>query len=94
MYLKTKKNDNMVNVKINILALKTNLDSIILFTRFGISGSFINTSQLLDNNKAIDIPNKIRLVKTQRIDMFFCLLIKIFALFAIKIAAAGVAGSQ
>ena len=92
--LKVKKTDNIVRVKIKILTFKTNPSSIIVFTKFGISGSFIKTSQLLENNNANDNPKKIRVVKNQTIDNFFCLWISIFALFAIKIAAAGVAGSQ
>ena len=91
---KVKKADNIVRVKIKILAFKTNPSSIIVFTKFGISGSFIKISQLLDINKAKDTPNKIRVVKDQTIDLFFWLYSSIFALFAIKIAAAGVAGSQ
>ena len=71
--LKVKKTDNIVRVKIKILAFKTNPSSIIVFTKFGISGSFIKSSQLLDINNAIDNPTKIRVVKNQTIDNFFCL---------------------
>ncbi len=92
--LKIKKTENRVKAKKNIFVLRINPDSIISFAKFGISGSFIKISKLLAFNKAKDIPSKIRLVRIQTVDMGFLLWISIFALFAIKIAAAGVAGSQ
>ena len=92
--LKIKKAENIVRVKIKILALKTNPASFISLIKFGISGSFINPNHSLDMDKVIDKPNKIRVVKNQTIDIFFLLWISICALLPIKIAAAGVAGSQ
>ena len=92
--LKVNNAEIIVSVKVKILAFKTNPSSIILFTKPGISGSFIKTSQVLDINKTKANPKKIRVVKNQTTDLLFSLCMNIFALFEIKIPAAGVAGSQ
>jgi hypothetical protein len=71
---------------------------IISDTRLGISGSFIELSQIFEKKKAIERPNKIKILKIHKYKkLLFELLFKFFRftkLLLIKIAAAGIAGSQ
>ena len=52
-----------VNEEKNNLALKIIPEIINSDTRFGISGSFIAPNQIFDKKNAIEIPNKIKMLK-------------------------------
>ena len=71
-------------------------------TRLGISGSFIELSQIFEKKNAIEIPNKIKILKIHKykkllLELLFEFLFEFFKftkLLLIKIAAAGIAGNQ
>ena len=62
--------------------------------RFGISGSFIVTNQIFEKKNAIDNPNKIKILKISKVEKFLFWFFNLVKLLLIKIAAAGIAGSQ
>ena len=83
-----------VNEEKNNLALKIIPELTSSDARLGISGSFIELNQLFEKKNAIEIPNKIKILK---IPKYGWLLIEFFMsikLLLIKIAAAGIAGNQ
>ena len=84
----------MVNKEKNNLALKIIPELINSDARLGISGSFIELNQIFEKQNAIEMPNKIKILKIHKYKQ---LLFKNFIftkLLLIKIAAAGIAGSQ
>ena len=64
------------------------------FARFGISGSLIVLNQIFDKKNAIDNPKKIKRLKISKVEKFLFWFFNLIKLLLIKIAAAGVAGSQ
>ena len=62
--------------------------------RFGISGSFIKSSQMFEKKKDIDNPSKIKRLKIQKTEKDLFTFFSLIKLLLTKIAAAGVAGSQ
>ena len=66
--------------------------------KLGISGSFIELSHAFEKKNATERPNKIKILKNHKYKkLLFELLFKFFRftkLLLIKIAAAGIAGSQ
>ena len=84
----------IVNEEKNNLALKiipelTNSDA-----RLGISGSFIELNQIFEKKNAIETPNKIKMLRTHKYVKVLFVFFKLTKLLLIKIAAAGIAGSQ
>ena len=63
-------------------------------TRFGISGSFIELNQIFEKKNAIERPNKIKILKIHKYKKLLFEFFKFIKLLLIKIAAAGIAGSQ
>ena len=55
-----------VNDEKNILALKIIPELISSVARLGISGSLIKLNQIFEKKKAIEKPNKIKILKIQR----------------------------
>jgi uncharacterized membrane protein YraQ (UPF0718 family) len=80
------------------LALKIVPEFISSNTRLGISGSFIELSQIFEKKNAIERPNKMKILKIHKYKkLLFELLFEFFKftkLLLIKIAAAGIAGNQ
>ena len=62
--------------------------------RFGISGSLIESSQIFDKKNASDKPIKIKRLIIHKYEKAFFWLKSFVKLLLIRIAAAGVAGSQ
>ena len=60
--------------------------------RLGISGSFIELSQIFEKKNAKEIPNKIKILKIHKYT--WVLFFKFMKLLLIKIEAAGTAGNQ
>ena len=86
--------DKKVNIEKTNLALNINPKFCKSIARFGISGSFNKTNQELDKKKEIDIPKNIKIIKSHKNENFLLSTFNLFKLLLIKIAAAGVAGSQ
>ena len=55
-----------VNEEKNVLALKIIPELIRSDARFGISGSLIELNQIFEKKKAIEKPNKIKILKIQK----------------------------
>ena len=83
--VKTKKN----NLALRIIPLFNKFE-----TRFGISGSFIVFNQIFDKKNAIDNPRRIKRLIITKDEKTFLWLWSFSKLLLIKIAAAGIAGSQ
>ena len=62
--------------------------------RFGISGSLIKFNQIFEKNNAIDKPNNIKKLKIHKYEKALFSFFNLEKLLLIRIAAAGVAGSQ
>ena len=62
--------------------------------RLGISGSFIEISQIFEKKNAIERPNKIKILKIHKYKKLLFEFFKFIKLLLIKIAAAGIAGNQ
>ena len=62
--------------------------------RFGISGSFIKFNQIFEKKNAIDKPNNIKKLKSHKYEKALFSFFSLEKLLLIRIAAAGVAGSQ
>jgi len=56
----------IVNEEKNYLALKRILELISSDARLGISGSFIELNQIFEKKNAIEIPNKIKILKIHK----------------------------
>ena len=83
-----------VNEEKNNLALKIIPELINSDARLGISGSFIELSQIFEKKNAIETPNKIKILKNPKYKKLLFEFFKLIKLLLIKIAAAGIAGSQ
>ena len=83
-----------VNDEKNNLALKIIPELISSEARLGISGSFIALNQIFEKKNAIETPNKIKILKIHKYKYLLFELFKFIKLLLIKIAAAGIAGSQ
>ena len=84
----------IVNVEKNNFALKTIPEIINSDARLGISGSLIKVNQLFEKKNAIEIPNKIKILKTHKYRWLLLQFFKLIKLLLIKIAPAGIAGNQ
>ena len=82
------------NEEKNNLALKIIPELISSDARLGISGSFIELNQLFEKKNAIETPNKIKILKSHKYIKLLLEFFKFIKLLLIKIAAAGIAGSQ
>ena len=78
----------------NNLALKIIPELINSDARLGISGSFIELSQIFEKKNAIETPNKTKILKNPKYKKLLFEFFKLIKLLLIKIAAAGIAGSQ
>ena len=76
------------------MALKIIPELINSDARLGISGSFIELSQIFEKKNAIETPNKIKILKNPKYKKLLFKFFKLIKLLLIKIAAAGIAGSQ
>ena len=83
-----------VNTEKNNLALKTIPELIKSEARVGISGSFIKLNQISEKKKAIETPNKIKILTIHKYEKVLFWFFKLTKLLLIKIAAAGIAGNQ
>ena len=83
-----------VNEEKNNLALKIIPELISSDARLGISGSLIELNQLFEKKNAIETPNKIKILKNPKYKKLLFEFLKLIKLLLIKIAAAGIAGSQ
>ena len=95
MVLNIKKtNPKTVKAKKNNLALKIIPELNSFEARFGISGSFIESNQMFDKKNAIDNPSMIKRLIIHKYENAFFWFWTFIKLLLIKIAAAGIAGSQ
>ena len=62
--------------------------------RLGISGSLIELNQIFEKKNAVEIPNKIKILKIHKYEKLLFELFKLIKLLLIQIAAAGIAGNQ
>ena len=62
--------------------------------RLGISGSFIELNQIFEKKNAIEMPNKIKILKIHKYKKLLLEIFKFIKPLLIKIAAAGIAGNQ
>ena len=62
--------------------------------RLGISGSFIELNQLFEKKNAIEMPNKIKILKIHKYIELLLEFFKLIKLLLVSNAAAGIAGSQ
>ena len=83
--VKTKKN----NLALRIIPLLNKFEP-----RFGISGSFIVFNQIFDKKNAIDNPRRIKRLIITKDEKAFLWFWSFSKLLLIRIAAAGIAGSQ
>ena len=83
-----------MNKEKNNLALKIIPELIRSDARLGISGSFIKLNQIFEKKNANEIPNKIKMFKIHKYEKVFFEFFKFIKLLLIKIADAGIAGSQ
>ena len=83
-----------VNEEKNNFALKIIPELISSDARLGISGSFIKLNQLFEKKNAMEIPNKIKILKIHKYIKLLFEFFKFIKLLLIKIAAAGIAGNQ
>ena len=83
-----------VNTEKNNLALKIIPELIKSEARVGISGSFIKLNQIFEKKKAIETPNKIKILSNHKYEKVLFWFFKFTKLLLIKIAAAGIAGNQ
>ena len=83
-----------VNKEKNNLALKIMPKLISSDPRLGISGSFIELSQIFEKKNAIERPKKIKILKIHKDKYLLFEFFKFTKLLLIKIAAAGIAGNQ
>ena len=83
-----------MNEEKNILALKIIPELISSDARLGISGSLIELNQIFEKKKAIDKPNKIKILKIQKYEKLLFIFFKLIKLLLVNNAAAGIAGNQ
>ena len=83
-----------VKAKKNNLALKIIPELNKLEARLGISGSLIEFNQIFDKKNAIDKPSMIKRLKIHKYEKAFLWFLSFKKLLLIRIAAAGIAGSQ
>ena len=83
-----------VNKEKNNLALKIIPELTSSDARLGISGSFIELNQIFEKKNANEIPNKIKMFKIHKYEYKCFGFFKLIKLLLIKIADAGIAGSQ
>ena len=83
-----------VNEEKNNFALKIIPELINSDERLGISGSFIELSQIFEKKNAIETPNKIKILKNSKQKELLFEFFKLIKLLLIKIDAAGIAGNQ
>ena len=82
-------NEEKNNLALRIIPELTSSDA-----RLGISGSFIELNQIFEKKNAIETPNKTKILKRHKYIQLFLEFFKFIKLLLIKIAAAGIAGSQ